>query len=215
MWAVFSVAIFLCNFHAQAHDGQSHDGNTKTIPPIPDASAVNSPALWQSTVLDAALVDQFGQEFTLNQLNGKPVLLNFFFADCVSICSRQLYELGEVFNELNSKQLSDHFAFVSVTINPELDTAEKLLQVAQKTAPKKIDSQNPGWFFVGGDMQDVNALGALLGWGRRTLADGDLDHRTNLYLLNHSGELIQQYRGVPVNKSRLVRELGFLASRMP
>lgn len=84
-------------------------------------------------------------------LLGKPYVISFFYSTCPSVCVRQ--------NE-KKKSLYDKFAdkgirFVSVSVDPEIDTPERLAEYAErfKADPTK-------WMFLTGEMDYISRVGA-------------------------------------------------------
>lgn len=70
------------------------------------------------------LTDQHGQPFTLDQLNGRVVLLYFGYTTCPDLCPTTLSDFTAIKSGLGD--LADSVAFVMVSVDPERDTAERL-----------------------------------------------------------------------------------------
>ncbi len=76
---------------------------------------------------DVLLKDQSGKKvrFYTDLLKGKSFVLGFFFTDCTYVCPRQ----GALFSALQ-KQLGERLGketfIISVTVNPQRDTVERL-----------------------------------------------------------------------------------------
>jgi protein SCO1/2 len=106
-------------------------------------------------VPDVTLVDQEGARVKLQGLlagnPGKPVFVQFVFTSCTTICS----VLGAVFANFQKKfgPGAKEIRFVSVSIDPEHDTPERL-----KKFLGKFDA-GPNWTFVTGDREAVKAVG--------------------------------------------------------
>jgi len=106
-------------------------------------------------VPDVTLVDQDGARVKLKPLLSgspeKPVFLQFVFTSCTTICSL----LGAVFSNFQKKlgPAARDLRFVSVSIDPEHDTPERLKKFLGKF------EAGPNWTFVTGDREDVKAVG--------------------------------------------------------
>jgi protein SCO1/2 len=98
-----------------------------------------------------ALVDMHNNTVVLSEIVGtkEPVMLNFIFTTCTTICpvlsatfSRVQRELGD---EANSVRM------ISITIDPEQDTPEQLKKYATRFNAK------PGWQFLTGEFSNIVA----------------------------------------------------------
>ncbi len=104
---------------------------------------------------DVTLVDQNGQKVKLKALlegtPTQPVFVQFVFTSCTTICSL----LGAVFASFQKKYGpgASEIPFVSVSIDPEHDTPERL-----KAFLGKFDAGR-NWTFVTGDREDIKAVG--------------------------------------------------------
>jgi cytochrome oxidase Cu insertion factor (SCO1/SenC/PrrC family) len=100
-------------------------------------------------------------EFTLTERSGKPVstkdlegkvwAASFFFADCPGECHQQNLAIGAFQKEFGPKGVT----FVSITVNPERDTPERLRDYASK-----YTSSPDQWLFLTGDLTYIRRIGA-------------------------------------------------------
>jgi protein SCO1/2 len=95
-----------------------------------------------------SLLNQKGQKLTLNEAldDGRPVMLNFIYTSCTTICPVTTQIFSEVQAKLGSQGARIHM--VSVSIDPEYDTPKRLLAYAKeyKTGPQ--------WDFYTGSIDD-------------------------------------------------------------
>lgn len=77
---------------------------------------------------DISVVRQDGKKLALQKEldDGRPVVLNFIFTSCSAICPM----LSHVFSKVQDKLAGAHL--VSISIDPENDTPEKLLEYGKK-----------------------------------------------------------------------------------
>ncbi len=99
---------------------------------------------------DVTLINQNGKNVSLVEYldTEKPVILEFIFATCTTICP--ILSIG--FTNLQ-KQLGPEAAnvrLVSISIDPEYDTPEVM-----KTYLQRYEAQ-PGWDFLTGSISDIN-----------------------------------------------------------
>ncbi|CAK0758479.1 protein SCO1 [Gammaproteobacteria bacterium] len=95
------------------------------------------------------LMDQHGSPYTLANLKGKPHVINFIFTRCHSNCTLQ--EMKILTSQ--TKEFGDRVAFLSISVDPEYDTPEVLLNYTKKT--EATDSR---WSFVTGKFENIKSL---------------------------------------------------------
>lgn len=108
-------------------------------------AAQKTRAVVQYTVPDVTLVREDGQAVPLKRIlhdDGRPVVLNFVFTTCTTICPLT----SHVFEELQAKLKAQHQAadLVSISIDPENDTPRRLRAYAKEF------HAGPHWHFYTG-----------------------------------------------------------------
>lgn len=98
------------------------------------------------------LVDQAGKEVGFRQVidYGGPVMLQFIFATCSSICPVLSASFASAQPALDS--LKTPYRLVSVSIDPEQDTPQKLAAYAQRFRAGEH------WYFLTGDRKNIDSL---------------------------------------------------------
>lgn len=168
------------------------------------ASAAAAPA----PLRDLKLIDQRGNQVRAS-LHGRPLLLHFVFTACSSACPVQVRELVAVHRALPD-DVRAQVRFVSVTLDPLSDTPKKLAAFAHAHG-----AERNGWLFATGPAPEVGKLAERMHvFDERAAAKNLEQHRTSLYLFRADGTLMQKYRGAPLDRARLVREISEVA-RMP
>jgi protein SCO1/2 len=170
------------------------------------AVAMAAPAMAQPAVLAGVQgVDQHGRPFQASQLRGKVVLMHFVFTGCSTTCPTQVAELAALHAAL-PEAVRGKVAFVSVSVDPLADTPAALAAFARARG-----AERNGWRFVTGAPKALAPLYERMQvFDARAAAPGAGDHRTSLYLYGADGRLLQRFRGVPVDQTRLLAELGRL-----
>jgi len=124
-----------------------------TPPPSPVEPAPRDEALGPIDFPDVVLVNQRGEPVHVHRdlVQGKIVVMNFIFTRCTSICPA----LGVSFSrlqELEQDRLGREVNLISVTIDPENDTPERLLAWSERYHAA------PGWTVLGGAPREVERL---------------------------------------------------------
>src|SRR5215216_393935 len=106
-------------------------------------------------------------------IKGKIVVINFIYTSCQDICPIATARLAQVEEKLGEKVGRDLF-FISMTVDPEHDTPERLNEYA------KAFGTGPGWLFVTGKPEDIRAINYKLGERSSKLSE----HRNEIVLGN-------------------------------
>ena len=99
-----------------------------------------------------ALRDRQGRKVDFAQLlefDG-PVLLNFIFTSCATICPVQSATFGQVQPDLAA--IEDRYLMVSVSIDPEYDTPRRLREYAE------LHAAQDNWVMLTGQFDDIFAV---------------------------------------------------------
>ncbi|VAW67978.1 Cytochrome oxidase biogenesis protein Sco1/SenC/PrrC, thiol-disulfide reductase involved in Cu(I) insertion into CoxII Cu(A) center, partial [hydrothermal vent metagenome] len=104
------------------------------------------------------LTNQDGKKFRFydDLIKDKVVSINFIFTSCQNVCPLETARLKEVYNLLEDRIGKDLFMY-SITVDPERDSPEVL-----KEYMNKFDI-GPGWQFLTGKKEDIDALRVKLG----------------------------------------------------
>jgi protein SCO1/2 len=143
--------------------------------------SLNSPAVagesrWGKGYLpNNPVVTQEGKylSFYDDALKGKIVVLSFIYTTCRDICPVVTARLSQLEEKLGDVVGRDIF-FVSVSIDPENDTPEKLKEYANAF------SAGPSWLFLTGKPADMEVIRYKLGERRAKISQ----HRNEILLYN-------------------------------
>lgn len=98
-----------------------------------------------------SLIDHHGQPFGSNELAGKVVIADLFFTSCPTICPELTKSMSEVAKRFSSLESQVHF--VSISIDPEIDTPQILRKYM-----KKNGANLPNWSFVTGNREKLYSI---------------------------------------------------------
>ena len=143
------------------------------------------------TVPEYRLVAQDGGVFSSNAIRGTVTVTNFFFTSCPSICPKMMRNLQSV-HELyrNDPQV----AFVSMTVDPERDTPERLEHYAEM-----LNANTKSWRFLTGEKKEIYRLARNSFFVTASAGDGgnlDFIHSENLVLTDRQGRIRGYYNGL-------------------
>lgn len=128
-------------------------------------------------------VDQNGNAFTQEQVEGKIHVVDFFFTRCPSICPIMTENLKKIHGKFKTYE---DFAVISHTVDPGYDSPQVLKEYAEK---RYIDSDK--WYFVTGEKDSLyqTAYHYLSSAMEDTLAPGGFLHTEYFVLLDKEGRI--------------------------
>jgi len=153
------------------------------------------------------LTDQAGKTRTSKDLNGRVVVLAYFFTRCHGICPLVTANLRHVAGQFRQDRRVD---MVSMSINPRNDTP-----AAMRAFISKYNIKKKNWYFLTGEKREIYRIA-------REDFDADLDikakegksdflHTENVYLLDRNLFLRGIYKGRGIAQMRkLVTHIGQL-----
>jgi len=129
---------------AQERGADDPHAHCKTKPAAEATKSTARPMPAQPAIGEIALVDQDGRETTLRDaLEAEvPVLVNFIFTTCTTICPVMTATFAKVDDTLGNA--NEDALLVSISIDPERDTPARLREYA-----KRFDA-GPNWRFLTG-----------------------------------------------------------------
>lgn len=163
-----------------------------------DAAEYSDKSIYQLT---GSWTDQNKSTLQLGKFKGKKVVLAMFFASCTYACPIILNDMQKIEKSLAKNKLAET-QFVFLSIDPERDTPEKLLQYAEG---KNLDLHR--WTLLTGKNDDILELAALLGFKFRKDANGDFSHTNMITLLNEKGEITFQLIGLNQDVKNFINKI--------
>ena len=141
----------------------------------PDTHQAASDSAAEHYFTDVPLVDQHGKELRLYSdiLKGKVVVITPFFTTCRGSCPQLLDTFVKLQSHYEDRLGKDLF-LVSVTVDPDTDTPDKLKGYAEQYHAL------PGWYFLTGDKTNLHT--ALTKLGHRVQAKED---HTNIFIIGN------------------------------
>ena len=149
------------------------------------------------------IYDQDGKQlnFYNDLVKGKTVAINFIFTTCTASCPPLTATFRRV--QQNAEQRGLPVQLISISVDPTVDTPERLHAFAEKF------NAGPGWTFVTGDKGEINTL--LEGLGAAVANKNDhtpmimigndgADYWTRAYGLSSPSQLVELLAGAAARK---------------
>jgi protein SCO1 len=162
------------------------------------------------------LTDQRGKPFGSRELAGKIWVTDFFFTSCQGVCpllSERMAEVGK-----RARHLGPDFHLVSISIDPERDTPERLAAYAARYGANPIS-----WSFLTGPEAAIQATvvdGFKIGAGKERAggsADGgagfwEIFHGEKLVLVDRQMRIRGYFPATPEGLDKLMEAVGRVAN---
>jgi len=127
------------------------------------------------------LTERSGKSITSEDLRGEPYIACFFFSTCPGTCTRQSNQMQLLQNKFKGKPIK----FVSISVDPEIDTPNVLSEYADK-----FQASKDRWLFLTGEMDNIIRIGIekffLSGVEKR-------GHPDKFCLVDANGDLVGSY----------------------
>jgi len=144
------------------------------------------------------LTERSGQTFHSSALQGKVWVASFFFSGCPGPCLK----MNNIVAELQKDPQFAAATFVSITVDPDNDTPEKLRQYADH-----FQADATRWLFLTGDVADIQELAVE----RFKVPFATAMHSERLMLVDGQGRVRGAYAAtVPAEVKLLKRKLARL-----
>lgn len=133
------------------------------------------------------LINQNGEPMRLYRdlLQGKVVVISTMFTECTAVCPMMSKTIERIQEHLGD-HVGDDVHLISISVDPENDTPDKLKEYASRFHAK------PGWYFLTGKKENVDqALYKLGGY-----VENRDDHQTLLIIGNETTGLWKKALGL-------------------
>ena len=153
------------------------------------------------TASDFALTGQDGKPVALGDFRGRALAVTFIYTACPDYCpllTAKLLGVQEALGEAFGRQV----AFVSITVDPELDTPEVLEHYALSHG-----ADLDGWHFLTGEAEAIAAVTRAYGVFAMPAANDLVDHTFLTSLVDPDGVLRVQYLGYRFDPEAFMADL--------
>lgn len=167
--------------------------NTETTnKSISDESIFNLTSKWKT---------QDNKTIEIKDFKGKVTVVVMIYTSCKAACPRLVADMRDIESKMPKDKLSE-INFVLVSIDPEVDTPERL-----KTFAKANFMDAPHWTFLQGNKTTVQEFANVLAVKYKQIAPMDFSHSNIISVFDREGILIHQQEGLGVNNQETVNKI--------
>lgn len=164
---------------------------------LPELSIYNLPSSWTT---------QNNKEIQLEDLKGDVIVMVMIYTSCKSACPRLVADIRRIHENVSDKA-NKNTKYVFVSIDPEVDTPEKLKNFAIEN---KMD--NDQWLFLRGSVEDTREFSAVLAVSYKRISPIDFSHSNIISVFDQQGVLQHQKEGLGIDDSETVEAIEELAN---
>lgn len=147
------------------------------------------------------LVDQAARPVALDDWRGQAVLLDFIFTRCPGPCPI-LTSSHVTLQRRLPPEVAERTRFVSISIDPEYDTPERMREYAEK---RGVSFDN--WSFLTGDPDEIQRILDAYHVGTVRKPDGSVDHVVATFLIDPEGRIAERYLGLENAPDKILEDL--------
>lgn len=159
---------------------------------LPDTSVYQLNSTWKT---------QTAKTVSITELAGRTQIMAFVYTYCEHTCPIIVAKLQSIDAALPADlKAQTHITLVS--LDPNRDTPEVL-----QAYMKKHELDESRWTMLSGDKDSVQELAAVLGTRYRPMGQDDIAHSNTLTILNQSGEMVYQSKGISEPVDKLIEKI--------
>jgi protein SCO1/2 len=164
-------------------------GSLAATPSVDQAISANPSLSVIARAPEFTLQDPSGKPVRLSDYQGRVVLLAFVFTTCPGVCPLISKQMSALQESLKQEGLFGRKAnLVSVTVDPETDTAAVLANYA-----KTYGADPAGWRFLRETPAKTQPVLKAYDEWTKLLPKGELDHPARVYLIDQRGDIREIY----------------------
>ena len=150
---------------------------------------------------DSTWYDQNNRKIELAALAGNVQLVAFVYTYCEHTCPLIIAQIKSVLDTLPEKPVK-LLKVTLITLDPQRDTPAQMKSYMQK---HKLNEDL--WTMLAGDPGDVRVLSNLFGVKYKPMQKRELAHSNMITLLDRTGVIQFQLKGLNTDKSELVKRI--------
>lgn len=186
LFALLSISFIGCQSKTDKKEEVEEVNSKKELS---DLSIYNLPETWTT---------QNGNDIELKSLRGKVLVMVMIYTSCKAACPRLVADMRNIEKKI-PKELSDKVQYIMVSIDPEVDTPERL-----KAFAKENQMDNNQWLFLRSNDEQTREFSAVLAVNYKKISPLDFSHSNIISVFNAEGELAYQQEGLGVNNEKTI-----------
>lgn len=151
------------------------------------------------------------QPVSMQSLNGKIVLITWYYTHCTDQCPLTMYRFEQIQHQLEKQNLfGKKVVLIAMTLDPARDTPPVIKEYAAH-----FNANTSGWYFLRATPAQTTAI--LSQWGISVKPSTNkefIEHISKTDLIDQNGNIRAQYNTANLNPNQVVADIHNLVSRM-
>lgn len=152
-------------------------------------------------LLNSDWQNQKGETLKLKDLRGKTLVVVMIYTTCKASCPILVADMKKIEQQIKPEYLKKA-SLVLVSIDPETDTPERLLQFAKE---RKMDADH--WILLRGNETSTQEFANVLSMKYKKISPIDFSHSNIISIFNPDGELVSQEEGVGIDVQKVANKV--------
>lgn len=186
------LGLMLAAQACQPSNTQKTTVNKEVTEAVSELSIYNLPSQW---------TDQNGKNLELKSLQGDVLVMVMIYTSCQAACPRLVADMRHIEQQLDANT-KRKVKFVLVSIDPEVDTPERLKNFAIEN---KMDGDQ--WTFLRSSEENTREFAAVLAVNYKKISPIDFSHSNIISVFDSQGELYFQQEGLGVSYEETIRKI--------
>lgn|SRR5690606_16861963 len=158
------------------------------------------------TAPDFTLESAHGGMFRFQESDGKVRIVEFMYTSCPDVCAPTTMAMARMQETVKAKGWSDKVQFISITLDPEVDTPEVL-----RAYSERVGADLANWVFLRGSEEKIQEILRPYGFYAQKQDNGLVAHTSIFYLVDQEGNIRGLYEmGPEVDDAAVVNDIGKL-----
>lgn len=197
---ILILAIISCNSKNESENSKKSEIATASEieKPISDLSIYNLPEKW---------TNQDGENIELKDYRGNVLVMVMIYTSCQAACPRLVADMRHIEEKVN--QENKNIKFILVSIDPEVDTPERLKKFSIEN--QMSDEQ---WVFLRSNEEQTREFSAVLAVNYKKISPIDFSHSNIISVFNTEGEMVFQQEGLGVSYDKTIQVINEEVGKM-
>ncbi len=171
---------------------ETGDKSERRSDEISDLSIFNLKSTW---------TNQNGEDLQFEDLKGDVLVTVMIYTSCKAACPRLVADMRNIEERL-SKSTKENVKMILVSIDPNVDTPERLKAFAEENFMDK----HP-WLFLRSSEDNTREFAAVVAVNYMKISPIDFSHSNIITVFNDQGEMVFQQEGLGVNSDATIENI--------
>lgn len=171
--------------------------HAETEKSLPEMSIYHLPGVW---------TDQDSNNFELEELRGKVLVMVMIYTSCKAACPRLIADMRNIEEQVPDEYGGD-VRYIMVSIDPETDSPSRMKSFAEEN--QMTDDR---WMFIRSTLENTREFASVLAVNYKKISPIDFSHSNIISVFDREGEMVFQQEGLDATHTKTIQTIKELAS---